>query len=585
MRLLTAGLFLSAALYGVSPQTQEAARIVIAALQGRTPTSHLSPYLLEVFRNGTTLPEDQQAVLRAYGYDFSGQVARRAGGDREEAKGLDQYLDQDIFRIHYTTTGTHAVAPDDGDQNGIPDYIDSLAQVFQTVYTLEITTMGFVRPPGDGDEHYDVYVRKLQHDYYGYTMPEELAQGTGDNEFSPVKETNALTSYLALRNSYAGFPNTETENLQVTAAHEFFHAIQYGHDGWEEIWLLEATAVWMEDAVFDAVNDCYQYLPEWFHQPQRSLESTASLHEYGSFIFFQYISEHLGGWTVIRKTFENSVFYDSHENDYSQEVVDLALKRGGSSLPEALSDMVIANLILSADSRAGSYRYEEAEGYLAYFQAYSRQHPQKALDGPAIYRTVSFQAPDSLSSGLLEGYASQYVRLLSSDPVQVDLVNRSGPPTDLGLHAILGESGGNYTILSGLSLNVDPAGWENIHLAVVSQDTVGGSWDYTLHFKPGRPQDEIAAEEFKVSVAYPNPFNTRTQFSIQVFRAGRIRVDVVALDGRRVATLWKGEMSTGSQAFRWDGRSAAGKRVPSGVYFLVVKGATKQRWQKITLVK
>ena len=42
--------------------------------------------------------------------------------------------------------------------------------------------------------------------------------------------------------------------LRATAAHEFFHAVQYAYDSSEDPWLTEGTAVWMEDEVADDVN-------------------------------------------------------------------------------------------------------------------------------------------------------------------------------------------------------------------------------------------------------------------------------------------------------------------------------------------
>ena len=51
------------------------------------------------------------------------------------------------------------------------------------------------------------------------------------------------------------------QSAQVTAAHEFFHAIQFAYDYGEDAWMLEATATWMEERVFDKVNDNRQYLP------------------------------------------------------------------------------------------------------------------------------------------------------------------------------------------------------------------------------------------------------------------------------------------------------------------------------------
>ena len=37
------------------------------------------------------------------------------------------------------------------------------------------------------------------------------------------------------------------DKMKISIAHEFFHAVQYGYNGWESGWLLESTAVWMEE--------------------------------------------------------------------------------------------------------------------------------------------------------------------------------------------------------------------------------------------------------------------------------------------------------------------------------------------------
>ena len=46
----------------------------------------------------------------------------------------------------------------------------------------------------------------------------------------------------------------------MTAAHEFFHAVQFAYNAFQDSWLLESTAAWVEDEAFDSVNDNYQYL-------------------------------------------------------------------------------------------------------------------------------------------------------------------------------------------------------------------------------------------------------------------------------------------------------------------------------------
>ena len=40
---------------------------------------------------------------------------------------------------------------------------------------------------------------------------------------------------MAIRNNYKNFILDEIENIKVTAAHEYYHAVQFGYDGWENL--------------------------------------------------------------------------------------------------------------------------------------------------------------------------------------------------------------------------------------------------------------------------------------------------------------------------------------------------------------
>ena len=221
----------------------ESAELVLNAFKPHTPEPKfqwrdLSPALNEISIHGHSLPEETQNQLESIGFNFSGSIVNRTLDLRSEAIDLDQTYDTGIFRFHYTTEGNHGVDETDNNSNSLPDYIDIMSETFVHVYDKQINEIGYVRPPGDGwlpsnyddggSNHYDVYIRRLSSSYYGYVQSEYTAQNTGNNEFSPnVNEQNAFTSYMAMRNNYNGFPNSEIENIQVTAAHEFFHGIQY----------------------------------------------------------------------------------------------------------------------------------------------------------------------------------------------------------------------------------------------------------------------------------------------------------------------------------------------------------------------
>lgn len=212
--------------------------------------------------------------------------------------------------IHYVTTTADAVAADDtAPSNGISDYVDLALQIFQNeVWATEVTTMGYRAPKSDVTSvnngsssvdltgtKFDVYLANLGDDFlYGYCTTDDPHFDHG----SHYKFFDA-SAYCVVDNDFAEqiFSNhTAPQNLQVTAAHEFFHAVQFSYDAFEDQWILEATATWMEDEIYDDVNDNLQYLHSGPlgrpHIPlDRSSISQTDFHVYGDWIFFRYLSE------------------------------------------------------------------------------------------------------------------------------------------------------------------------------------------------------------------------------------------------------------------------------------------------------
>ncbi len=541
---------------------------------------HATPHLLNIALHGHSLPEDQKDALKAIGFSFDGALVNRTKMARSEANGLDASLDSGNLRFHYTTSGTHAVDATDGDGNSVPDYIDTMAAIFGEVWNYQLTTLGYTQPPSDGSEggssHYDIYVRNLGAGLYGYVQSENFASGNGDNENSSGTETLAVTSYMAMNSSYDSFvSNTEIENIQVTAAHEFFHSVQFGYDAYEKGWVMEASSVWMEEEMYNDVNDCYQYMTSWFAFPQTSLDATG-LHWYGSFIFFQYIDEHMGGSASIRRMYELGVATESNAGDYSHADIDAALIEVGYTFKKALNGMAIANFVLSPDSSVGDYSYAEGEEY--------------AVSSPGIFGAVTFKKgmDTTVTSTSLNRFATEYITLSSTDPMKCILTPTSSNADDLTLHAMLETSDGTLTVVSGKTLNIDPSSYEIVALAVVSQDTVGGTWDYSISISDGLPDvtgTSLEAGEIRIESNYPNPFNGNTTFQINVAEAQTITVLIVNALGQTVRTVFNGTAVSGGSELTWDGRMDSGKRAPSGLYMVSAIGKATAASEKILYLK
>lgn len=199
------------------------------------------------------------------------------------------------FNIHYATSGSDAPAlTDTTPANGVPDWVERVAQVFEDVYAAEITAKGYRPPPVSG--RYDVYLRDLLAEQaYGYT--------NFDN--APASAVS-VPSYIEIDKAFSDAVFTvnglysSDQMLQITAAHEFHHAIQFGYNYFFDMWYGEVTATWMEDEVYDSVNQLYSYLPKYL-----PLASSISLNmglyhssEYGRWIFNRYLAESHGAGVV-----------------------------------------------------------------------------------------------------------------------------------------------------------------------------------------------------------------------------------------------------------------------------------------------
>jgi hypothetical protein len=84
---------------------------------------------------------------------------------------------------------------------------------------------------------------------------------------------------------------------------------------------------------------------------------------------------------------------------------------------------------------------------------------------------------------------------------------------------------------------------------------------------------------------YPNPFNPETQIRYQIPQSQRVTLKVYNLLGEEVATLVDGIQNAGEHMVRWNGRSASGTAVASGVYFCRMQAGSFSDVRKLALLK
>lgn len=85
--------------------------------------------------------------------------------------------------------------------------------------------------------------------------------------------------------------------------------------------------------------------------------------------------------------------------------------------------------------------------------------------------------------------------------------------------------------------------------------------------------------------AYPNPFNPATSVAFELSTDGPVRLEIVDLRGRHVATLVDGALAAGSHERSWRGVDASGRPVAGGVYLARLVTSSGQQLTKLSLAK
>ena len=217
-----------------------------------------------------------------------------------------------------------------------------MLKLMNKVWKKEVGKLGYRPPVSDrgrgGSKKFDVYLAQVSdRGLYGYCTPERRKPG-----FQWL-----ASGYCVLDNDFVGFPRSPIQSAEVTAAHEFFHAIQFGYDFGEDPWLLEATATWMEERIFDDVNDNRQYLPaSQAADPVTPLDFFSSLggsQQYGNWVFFEYLSKKFGNG-IVQQIWNKAAAFPGAPDMYSTKAIVATLKPK-KGFKRVYSEFASANLL------------------------------------------------------------------------------------------------------------------------------------------------------------------------------------------------------------------------------------------------
>jgi hypothetical protein len=261
----------------------------------------------------------------------------RSGPDGPFGWPRDAATDQDCSSricVHWVRGHRHSPPAADADADGVPNQVETTLSEFDRVWRVEVGQYGYRRPLSDqqhrfngGDGKFDVYLSDTGSEgLYGYCNPDDFGPQRRVSAYCVVDDDFSRTQFGA----------RPLDSLRVTAAHEFFHAIQFAYDWLEDIWLMEGTAAWVEDEVYDAINDNHQYLYGGpLTRPQRELDRAT----YEPWIFFRFMAERFGTARtdrplVVRQIWERA----GRSGVYSLEAVQRVSAAHGTSFRSLFAD-------------------------------------------------------------------------------------------------------------------------------------------------------------------------------------------------------------------------------------------------------
>jgi hypothetical protein len=211
------------------------------------------------------------------------------------------------FCVHWVAEGIDAPDLADSSADGVPDFVEHVLAVAEHVHAIENGKLGWREPKSDGrtgggNGKTDIYLSQIGGELFGYAAPDRGQASKGH------RIPRRLHGYLVLDNDYSAFEfpgTTPNQDLEVTLAHEYNHILQFAYDAFQDPWFAESSAVWMEDQVYNGIDDYLRYVRRWVKRWDTPLTAN-SIKEYGSEVWNQWLGRHYDP-AIVRRAWARAI--------------------------------------------------------------------------------------------------------------------------------------------------------------------------------------------------------------------------------------------------------------------------------------
>jgi hypothetical protein len=499
-------------------------------------------------------------------------------GDRFGIKGVLQFRPPNEtsvvspsgkFRIHFDTSNVNGNQPFLYDSLGqkIPNstyaFVDSVEEICDYVYHVEVDSLGFPPPPSDsgagGGNEYDIYIQALGTGQYGYT---------DFNDAKPlIDRTNpTYNAWTVIRNEYGPGDSIYTQGIpaiKVTIAHEFHHGIQVGNYGlWQnDLWFYELTSTWMEQVVYPHVKDYYQYLADFFNNVDRPFN------QYQTYSFAGY--ERCVFGIFVQNEYGTSIMKSIWENMAREEPIP-AIEDAFTAIGKDPSSMF---QLFGETNYFTGYRTALADDFNIVPYPLSGDYPLVKISssGDLTQSGGGFSFSNQTALRLTEHYYQIYD---FTDTIGLAIVNTN-------FTAAVNNDTTNFPFSTGISTSGNTSCRQSLTngYCLFFSVTDHTNWGF-IPFITGQ------TFVLKDNIPFPQPFNPSLQelkIPYSFSDASSVTLSIFSASGALLRRINSANIV--GKYFVWNGKDGAGRTVSSGVYIYVLSDGSKSVVGKIALVR
>ena len=475
------------------------------------------------------------------------------------------------FHFYYDTTGTDAAAM--LNSNNIPlegtaeEYIDSLGVIFNYVKDIEINQLGYKSPNA-----------------FLFPMTVEVLNLT-----TIYGDANGFK--IRLDNDFSDFPTVGLNAARVTAAHEFHHNIQNAYAADPDRFYMELTSVWMEEIVYNEVNDYYNYLRSYkglLGNPSATFFSTDRTIEYsrgvwGKFLEEKFLHEYQTtdtGRAIMKRSWE----YISRGNTAHISIDSALLPHGGFSI--AFGEFTKWNLFIGRNADTVHY-YSEGKNY--YWLEPIGNGYGKRFDNP---RFEDVHNVTGIRYTLVDSFIPNFaVRYLQTQ------INADTIFTMLSHHSMT--VGGNVPFRYRIQQEEGDSSFHKLpnFLFTKLETRNGNLWtnanlnDWTTFELVTRATTE------ENLIIYPNPFvydgSKNLKIQLPASAGDKVSLNIISVD---LASVYSGtnlfayedfreQIGYRSRVVEWNGKTDENDVPSTGIYFVILSSGEKQWLGKFAFIR